>query len=91
MLDYAKIKETLKSLITDTTSQEDVEKIGNIAAQLDQAEADSNSLLEKHEELRQKYMNAVKNSAFSDIPKEEKPDAPKSLEECIQDVIDKRK
>ena len=91
MLDYAKIKETLKSLITDTTSQEDAEKIGKIAADLDQAEADTNTLLEKHEELRQKYINAVRNSAFSDSPKEEKQDTPKTLEECIQGVIDKRK
>lgn len=91
MLDYAKIKETLKSLIKDTTSQEDAETIGALAKELEQAEADTNALLEKHEELRQKYINAVKNSAFSDSPKEDKPDAPLTLEECVQAEIDKRK
>ena len=90
MLDYAKIKEALKSLITDTTSQEDAEKIGAIAKDLDQAEAETNSLLEKHEELRQKYINAVKNSAFGESPKEDKPDTPKTLEECINAEIEKR-
>jgi len=91
MLDYAKIRETLKSLITDKTSQEEAETIGALAKELEQAEADTNTLLEKHEELRQKYINAVKNSAFGDSPKEEKPDAPKSLEDCINAEIEKRK
>ena len=90
MLDYAKLRETLKTLITDNTSQEDAEKIGAITKELEQAEADTNSLLEKHEELRQKYINAVKNSAFGESPKEEKSNTPLTLEECINAEIEKR-
>lgn len=89
-MDWNKLKEGLKGLITDSTSTEDVEKITRLAKDVESAEAESNDMLQKHEELRVKYIEAVKNSTFTEKPKEENPQ-PKSLEECIQEVVAKRK
>lgn len=89
-MDWNKLKEGLKGLITDSTSTEDVEKITRLAKDVESAEAESNDMLQKHEELRVKYIEAVKNSTFTEKPKEENPQ-PKSLEECIQEVVTKRK
>ena len=89
-MDWNKLKEGLKGLITDSTSTEDVEKITRLAKDVESAEAESNDMLQKHEELRAKYIEAVKNTTFNDKPKDENPQ-PKSLEECIQEVVTKRK
>lgn len=67
---YKEIKEALKGLINENTSEADVEKIGNIANEIDKAEEEHNELLTKNETLREKYINAVRNSAFNDEPKE---------------------
>ena len=89
-MDWNKLKEGLKGLITDSTSTEDVEKITRLAKDVESAEAESNDMLQKHEELRVKYIEAVKNTTFPEKPKEENPQ-PKSLEECIQETLAKRK
>ena len=47
-------------------------------------------MIQKHEELRKKYVEAIKNTSFTEKPKEENPQ-PKTLEECIQEEISKRK
>ena len=90
-MDYKKLKETLKGLIKENTTQEDTELIANIVNQIDEAEKESNELLEKHEDLRQKYINAVRNSVCGGNPKEKEDDTPKTLEECIENVINERK
>ena len=90
-MDYKKLKETLKGLIRENTTPEDTEIIANVVNQIDEAEKESNELLEKHEDLRQKYINAVRNSVFGGNPKEQENDTPKTLEECIEAVINERK
>ena len=89
-MDWNKIKEGLKALITDSTSTEDVEKVTSVVKDIEVAEAESNDMLQKHEELRKKYIEAVKNSTFTEKPKEDNPQ-PKTLEECIQEQIANRK
>ena len=89
-MDWNKIKEGLKSLVTDSTSTEDVEKITGIVKDVEAAETEANDMLQKHDELRKKYIEAVKNSTFTEKPKDDNP-KPKTLEECIQEQIDKRK
>lgn len=88
---YKEIKEALKGLINENTSEADVEKIGNIANEIDKAEEEHNELLTKNETLREKYINAVRNSAFNDEPKEAHNDTPKTFEECVNEVIENRK
>lgn len=89
-MDYNKIKELIRSLVHDSTSTEDAEKIGQINQSIDEAEKEHNELITKHEELRGKYIKSITDTSFNEKPKEENPQ-PKSLEDCLQEVIDNRK
>ena len=88
-MDLSKIREMLKGLINDSTPTEDVEKVGAICQELDNAESEFTDLVTKQEDLRKKYIEAIKDSSFNQKPKEENPQ-PKSLEDCIQAEIEKR-
>ena len=87
---YEKIREMLKGLITDSTPTEEVEKIGKISGEIDNLEKEDKDFLEKHESLRKKYIEVVKDTSFKEPPKDEE-NKPKSLEECFQEQINKRK
>ena len=89
-MDYAKLKEGLKELITDSSSTEDVEKVTRLVKDLEDCEKERDDLLRVNEETRRKYIEAVKNSTFNEKPKEDES-KPKSLEECLEDVLSKRK
>lgn len=89
-MDLSKIKEMLKGLINDSTPTEDVEKVGAICQELDNAESEFTDLVTKQEDLRKKYIEAIKDSSFTQKPKDEEQTQPKSLEDCIQAEIEKR-
>ena len=88
-MDFEKVRELLKDLIKDSTPTEEVEKIGGIVQEIDNSEKEFNEFVEKHDELRKKYIEAVKNSTFKEAPREENQE-PKSFEDCIQAEINKR-
>ena len=88
-MDLNKIRELLKGLITDSTTTEQVEQIGAINNELDNAEKDYTELMASQEELRRKYINVIKDTSFNEKPKEA-DNKPLTLEECIQAEIDKR-
>ena len=91
-MDYAKILESLKGLITENTSTEDAEKIGQIANEIEEAKTEHEDTVIKHEELRQKYIKAIQNSAFKDDPRDNPQQTqPLTLEECVKQVIAERK
>ena len=91
-MDYAKILESLKGLISENTSPEEAEKISGVVKEVEEAKKEHEDTLIKHEELRQKYIKALQNSAFSEDPKEN-PQEKKSMtfEECVEKVIAQRK
>ena len=89
-MDFAKIRELLKGLVNDSLPTEEVEKIGAVVQEIDNAENEFNEFVVKHDDLRKKYIEAVKTSAFQEKPQEDN-EAPKSLEECLQEQIAKRK
>ena len=89
-MDYAKIRELLKGLISDSTPTEEVEKIGAVVQELDNAEKEFDEFVVKHDDLRRKYIEAVKNSTFQEAPKDENQDQPKTFEQCLQEQINKR-
>lgn len=89
-MDFNKIKELIKGLVTDSTSTEDAEKIGKITQEVDNAEKEYEGLITKHEQLRAKYVKAITDTSFKQEPKEDNPQ-PKSLEECMQEIVDNRK
>lgn len=92
-MDFSKIKDLLKGLINDKTSTEEAEKIGKISGEIDTLENEQKDFVAKHEELRNKYIEAVKNSSFKGNPTDEKEEEtkPKSFEDCVNDVIKNRK
>lgn len=90
-MEFTKIREMLKNLIDDSTSTEKVEAIGKISGELDRAEQEQKDLIQKQEDLRKKYIKAITETSFKDVPDDENKVQPKSLEECIQEQIEKRK
>ena len=90
-MDFNKVRELLKGLINDSTPTEEVEKIGKISGEIDNLEKEENDFIQKHEELRKKYIDVIKDSSFKPSNEDEDKEKPKSLEECFQEQIDKRK
>ena len=90
-MDFNKVRELLKGLITDSTSTETVEQIGKINAGIDELEKEELALISSHEDLRKKYIDVIKDTSFKGQPKQEENPQPKSLEECMQEVISQRK
>ena len=80
----------MKGLVNDSTSTEEIEKIGGITQEIDNAKKEYDTLITKHEELRQKYVKAITDTSFRGQPTEDNPQ-PKSLEDCMQEIIDNRK
>ena len=91
MTDFNKVRELLKGLITDSASTELVEQVGAISNELDNAEKEEKDFIQKHEELRKKYIQVIKDSNFKGAPAEEDNPQPKTLEECFAEEIAKRK
>lgn len=91
MTDFNKVRKLLKDLITDSASTELVEQVGAISNELDNAEKEEQDFIQKHEELRKKYIQVIKDSNFKGAPTEEDNPQPKTLEECFAEEIAKRK
>ena len=86
-MDYAKLIESLRGLIKDDSSTEEVEQITNIVRDVEAAKTENDDLIIKHEELRQKYIKALTQSTFKDNSTQEQPqDKPLSFEECVAKV-----
>ena len=90
-MDFSKIKELLKGLITDSTPTEEVEAIGKISGEIENLEKEDESFIKSHEDLRRKYIEVIKETSFKGAPKEDDTPKPMTLEECFQAQIDKRK
>ncbi|MBO7715497.1 MAG: hypothetical protein J6S85_18185 [Methanobrevibacter sp.] len=90
-MDFNKVRELLKGLITDSTPTEEVEKIGKISGEIDNLEKEEQDFLKSHEDLRKKYIEVIKDTSFKGAPKEEDNPQPKTLEECFKEQIEKRK
>lgn len=90
-MDFNRVRELLKGLITDSTPTEEVEKIGKISGEIDNLEKEEQDFLKSHEDLRKKYIEVIKDTSFKGAPKEEDNPQPKTLEECFQEQIAKRK
>ena len=89
-MDYAKIIESLKGLIREDTSAEDIEKITGAVKDIETAKTEKDDLVIKHEELRQKYIKALTQSAFKDDSSQQPQETqPKTLEECIAEQLAK--
>ena len=71
MANYEALREKVKTLLTSKDiTPEQAELIGKITGEIDNAEAEDKKFLEKHEELRTKYVELVKSASFPETPKE---------------------
>ena len=88
MTKLEELRTALKSMITDKTSPEDAEKIGGLNKIVDDIEKEEASLLESHDNLRKKYIEAVRNTSFPVDKEDHKEESEnKSFEEILQEKI----
>ena len=87
-MELTKIRELIKSLITESATDEQLQTFGQINGELENLEKQENDLVEKHEELRKKYIDVIKDTSFKEKLKED--DKPITLEEAIQEQLENR-
>ena len=87
-MELTKIRELIKSLITDNATDEQLQTFGQINGELENIERQESDLVEKHEELRKKYIEVIKDTSFKEKLKED--DKPITLEEAIQEQLENR-
>lgn len=88
------LKETQKkilNLINEKSTPEEAEQIRDISKELDAAIQTETELATKHEELRMKYVELVKNGNFGENKEPEEVKEPKSFEEVAKSILSKRK
>lgn len=61
---FEELKASLKKLYGENTTTEQAEQIGVIKGQIEKLEEEQKDFLKKHEELRNKYIEAIKNTSF---------------------------
>lgn len=88
------LKETqtkILNLINEKTQPEEAEKIRDISKELDEAIKCETDFATKHEELRMKYVELVKNGGFgTDGDKKNEVKQPRTFEEIANEIILKR-
>lgn len=79
MANYEAIREKVKTLLSSKDiTPEQAELIGKISGEIDNVEAEDKKFLEKHEELRTKYIDLVKTASFPETPKEKEKEETES-------------
>ncbi len=81
------LKNTIKGLVDKAQTKEEIETLTKLNQQVEEAEKDYKTLDDKHKELLKDYKEVVKNTSFTDKPKDDvgTPPAPKSLEDSLKD------
>lgn len=93
MTDISKMIEKVRSLATDSSSTEEVETIGGLVKDLEALNTEREDMTKKHEDLRNKYIDVIKNAPLpnNEVKDNTQTTHPKSLEECFNEQISKRK
>ena len=92
MANFEKIREAIKRAFEGNITPEQAENLGRINAVVDEAEKENNEFVAKHEELRTKYINAIKETSFAGEPKNENQDSePKDLAYYLKEEAKKAK
>lgn len=90
---FEELKAQLKGLIDETSSVELVEKVAKISTLLEEKEKDEKNLIQSKEELRTKYVEAVKQNSFrvEEDKSTHEEENPKSLEDCFKEALNSKK
>lgn len=78
-------KAELKALMTP----ENADKLAGIVAHLDEAEKEHNTLQEQHQGLKDKYVDIVSKMTFPEKPKDDVGGEQKSLDDIVNDNLNK--
>lgn len=88
------LKNTIKGLFDKATSKEDIEVLTKASSEVEATEKEFKELNDKHKELLGAYKDVVKNTSFTEKPKEDpvgtQPKA-QSLEEALKDFTSDEK
>ena len=88
-MEIQQLKNKLKNLVKENTTEEDAKVISEIANELDKTNEELNKIIESAENYRKKYVNLVIHSGFKQ--EEEQPkDESKTLDEIVANVIAKK-
>lgn len=86
-----KAREQIKSLIKADMPKEQIDKIGAIDKILDEVKSEHESQSKEMSELKDGYIDLVKNSSTKTPPSSGEPSQEKTLDDIISDVIANRK
>lgn len=93
MLDFNALRESIKSMFGESITPEQAETLGKVSGQIDNMEKEVKIFEGKHEELRTKYVELVKNTTFdrpNDSGSDNQPKQQKSLEDFLIEEANKR-
>lgn len=89
----ANLKKALLAKITKDSTKEQIDAINAEVAQIDAIDAEANGIIADKQAITEMYANAVKNSGSKTEINDgagENEVTPKSLEECINEVVNKK-
>ena len=87
---FNKMREQLKSLVTEGMSQDDLKKIASMSSTIDEAEEKFNKNVDELKSTKNDYIDLVKSSGFiSKTNPNEIPEEPRArtLEEIAADIV----
>ena len=81
------LKAKFKGKIKDDSSQEEIEEINGLIAEIDALDSAHTALEEEHAKTKESLVRLVINQGSSDKPKDESGGSkPKTIEECVAEV-----
>lgn len=87
----ANIKSVIDNMITSETSVNDVAKFGDLKKSVDELQTDHDNMVKDYSQLKDRYIDAVKNYGTSTPPKDESSnDGEKTFEEIGKEIISNR-
>lgn len=89
-MEIQQLKNKLKNLVKESTTEEDAKVISEIANELDKTNDEVNKIIETAENYRKKYVDLVIHSGFKQEEEPPQNDDPKTLDEIIADVVAKK-
>ena len=84
------LKNKLKNLVNENTSEEDAKVISDIANELDKTNEEVNKIIESADNYRKKYVDLVIHSGFKQEEESQPKDKPNTLDEIVANVIAKK-
>ena len=84
------LKAKIQAKITTESSQEEIDEVNGIIADIDALDTDHNRLVEDHAKTKEAIVRMVLNQGSSDKPRDDTDGSkPKTIEECVAEEVEK--